>query len=573
MKISTRITLFLNIFLIACFTVLFIVKAKNAQTTSFEAEIDKARKIITMAEGTREYFSTMIHNGVLEVDRYKDDTEKLIQIVPVVSAMRIAEAKAGLTGMAFKVPKNQPRNPKNEPDEIDRKALAHLGNIDTRTGDTPEHIIYDEDRNVIRYYKAVRLTKECEWCHGDPSTSMALWGNDNGLDPTGVKMENWRAGEIHGAFEFMIPIQPINAAIRKVLFKDLIGLVFILIVLSVGTVVINRKIIFRPLKMVNDGLGDIASGNGDLTKYMVYNKKDELGDIATNFNKFLDYIRNMVMDVQDQAESMISSVGGLKHNVESISQGIEQQRVDSSALTAAVGEIDANIDSIADNSKDTYSKATITHKMAGKGDNAVRDMISKMEELTNTINESAHMVEALKHSTDKIGDIIEVINDIADQTNLLALNASIEAARAGDHGRGFAVVADEVRKLAERTQTATKEISGMILALQKESKQVAQDIVNTVTQAEEGGKIASVAGEALKEIIHNSEQSTNMAQHIQTATEEQSEAIGMITESTIKINNVADKNFESLLEISKEACDLHSRATSLTEKVRSFKTR
>jgi methyl-accepting chemotaxis protein len=573
MKISTRITLFLNIFLIACFTVLFIVKAKNAQTTSFEAEIDKARKIITMAEGTREYFSTMIHNGVLEVDRYKDDTEKLIQIVPVVSAMRIAEAKAGLTGMAFKVPKNQPRNPKNEPDEIDRKALAHLGNIDTRTGDTPEHIIYDEDRNVIRYYKAVRLTKECEWCHGDPSTSMALWGNDNGLDPTGVKMENWRAGEIHGAFEFMIPIQPINAAIRKVLFKDLIGLVFILIVLSVGTVVINRKIIFRPLKMVNDGLGDIASGNGDLTKYMVYNKKDELGDIATNFNKFLDYIRNMVMDVQDQAESMISSVGGLKNNVESISQGIEQQRVDSSALTAAVGEIDANIDSIADNSKDTYSKATITHKMAGKGDNAVRDMISKMEELTNTINESAHMVEALKHSTDKIGDIIEVINDIADQTNLLALNASIEAARAGDHGRGFAVVADEVRKLAERTQTATKEISGMILALQKESKQVAQDIVNTVTQAEEGGKIASVAGEALKEIIHNSEQSTNMAQHIQTATEEQSEAIGMITESTIKINNVADKNFESLLEISKEACDLHSRATSLTEKVRSFKTR
>lgn len=573
MKISTRKTIFINLFLIACFTVLFIVKAKNSQNIVFEAEIDKARKIITMAEGIREYFSTMIHAGVLDIDSFRHDTDQLIQIVPVVSAMRVAELKAGLTGMTFKVPKNFPRNPKNLPDEVDRAALAHLDSIDTRTGETPEHIVYDYDLNVIRYYKSVRLTKECEWCHGDPATSMALWGNEQGLDPTGVRMENWRAGELHGAFEFMIPIDPINASIRNSLISDLVGMILILFLLSTGIIIMNKRILFDPLRVLNAGLRDVASGNGDLTKYMQYSRDDELGDIVSSFNRFLDYIRSIVIEVQQQAEYMISSTNSLKSRVEGISEGIEQQKRDSGGLLTAVNEINASIDSIAENSRDTFSKSAVTHKMAGKGNSAVIEMIAKMQELTQTINDSSMMVSELKLSTDKIGDIIEVINDIADQTNLLALNASIEAARAGEHGRGFAVVADEVRKLAERTQTATKEISGMIRALQKESKQVAEDIGNSVSKVEEGSRVAAVAGESLKEIILNSEESTGMVQQIQSATEEQSGAISMISESTDKINTIADRNHESLCEINNETSELHSRAEVLAEKVQSLKTK
>ncbi|QAR34428.1 DUF3365 domain-containing protein [Geovibrio thiophilus] len=254
MKISTKMTVFINIFLIACFSGLFIFNAKNARETAFEAEIDKARKIITMAEGIREYSNSLIHSGTVNIDALKSDTEKLVQIIPVVSAIRVSEAKAELTGMQFKVPKNSPRNPKNNPDEIDIEALEHLQKIDTKTGDTPEHVVYDHSGGIVRYYKAVRLTKECEWCHGDPATSMALWGNDQGLDPTGVRMENWRAGEIHGAFEFMIPMAPINATVGAVIIKDFTAMVLILLILSVSTVYMSRRVLFIKLKVLETRL-------------------------------------------------------------------------------------------------------------------------------------------------------------------------------------------------------------------------------------------------------------------------------------------------------------------------------
>ncbi|WP_265820645.1 methyl-accepting chemotaxis protein [Geovibrio ferrireducens] len=573
MKISTKMTVFINIFLIACFSVLFIFNAKNAREKAFEAEIDKARKIITMAEGIREYSNSLIHSETLNIDELKKDTAKLVQVIPVVSAIRVSEAKADLTGMQFKVPKLSPRNPKNTPDDVDLTALEHLKKIDTKKGDTPEHVIYDHSGGIVRYYKAVRLTKECEWCHGDPATSMALWGNDQGLDPTGVKMENWRAGEIHGAFEFMIPMAPINAAVRAVIIKDFTAMVLILLILSVSTVYMSRKVLFTKLKVLETRLKNIATGKGDLTRYMEHKGNDELGAIAANFNMFINYIKSIVIDIQEQAEYITRATEKLDLNIDEIGKGVTSQKEDTEQLSAAVSEMNASVESIAENSRLTYQKAVQTQNAAAKGDKAVTEMIAKMEELTRSINESSMMVEDLKISTDKIGDIIEVINDIADQTNLLALNASIEAARAGEQGRGFAVVAEEVRKLAERTQTATKEISEMIISLQRESQKAASNIVNSVTKVEQGSKVAHIAGEALKEIISDSHESTDMVRQIQSSTSEQTSAISLIAENAEKINTVADNNDERLHDISGETDILNARAKDLASKVQSFKTK
>jgi methyl-accepting chemotaxis protein len=573
MKLSTKMAIFINLFLVVSFSIVFIINAKHAQRLAFEAEIDKARKVITMAEGVREYASSLFENETYDLKTLKNDVHRFIEVVPVVTAMRVAESKAQLTGMSFKVPKISPRNPKNKPDEIDLSSLKILESLDSGKGETPEHIVYDYGLGVIRYYKAVRLTKECELCHGDPAMSRELWNNDQGLDPTGIKMENWRAGQIHGAFEFMIPIDPINAAVRKNLMSDITALLVILIILAVSALYVSNKLIFSKLAVVGTRLGNIASGNGDLTKQMEYSKKDEIGEIATNFNNFLNYIKSIVTDVQEQAEYMTGSSSMLNENVEKITLGVCVQKEDTANLNSAVDEIEASIVNIAANSRQTLLKAEQTSSTANKGDKAVTDMIAKMYELTESINESSRMVEELKGSTDKIGDIIEVINDIADQTNLLALNASIEAARAGEHGRGFAVVADEVRKLAERTQNATKEISSMIIALQHESQNAASNILSSVGKVEQGSKVASIAGEALKEIIKDSGESREMVNEIQSSVSEQENSISVVSENASKINHVADETFEILQEIGDAANTLNQRALDLASKVQSFKTK
>ncbi|MGE4497334.1 MAG: methyl-accepting chemotaxis protein, partial [Deferribacterales bacterium] len=366
MKISTKMTVFINIFLIACFSVLFMFNAKNAREKAFEAEIDKARKIITMAEGIREYSNSLIHSGTFDMEELKQDSGKLVQIIPVVSAIRVSEAKAELTGMQFKVPKISPRNPKNMPDEVDLKALEYLIKTDTKSGDTPEHVVHDSENGIIRYYKAVRLTKECEWCHGDPATSMELWGNDQGLDPTGVKMEDWRAGEIHGAFEFMIPIGPINAAVSEVLAKDFSAMVVILLILSVSTVFMSRRVLFSKLKVVETRLKNIATGKGDLTKYMEHKGNDELGAISANFNLFINYIKSIVVDIQEQAEYIQKATEKLDANIDEIGKGITDQKADTEQLSAAVSEMYANVESIAENSRLTYQKAVQTQTASGK---------------------------------------------------------------------------------------------------------------------------------------------------------------------------------------------------------------
>jgi methyl-accepting chemotaxis protein len=165
-----------------------------------------------------------------------------------------------------------------------------------------------------------------------------------------------------------------------------------------------------------------------------------------------------------------------------------------------------------------------------------------MRSIAESVSSTAKKVDELGQSSDQIGRIIGVIDDIADQTNLLALNAAIEAARAGEQGRGFAVVADEVRKLAERTTKATKEIAEMMRTVQEETKVAVAAMEQGTKQVEEGVTTTSRAGDSLKQIIHMSEQVGEMITHIATAATEQSSA-------TEEINN----NMDQIAKLVKES--------------------
>jgi methyl-accepting chemotaxis protein len=194
-----------------------------------------------------------------------------------------------------------------------------------------------------------------------------------------------------------------------------------------------------------------------------------------------------------------------------------------------------------------------------------------MEKIAAVVNESATAIKELGRSSEKIGEIIGVIDDIADQTNLLALNAAIEAARAGEQGRGFAVVADEVRKLAERTTTATKEIASMIKGIQSETGNAVGSMEKGTKEVEDGKLLADKAGDALREILDGNQKLTDMIQQIATAATEQSSAAEEISKNVEQVSVTAKESATGNQQAAKAAEDLSGQAEELNRIVSQFK--
>ena len=184
---------------------------------------------------------------------------------------------------------------------------------------------------------------------------------------------------------------------------------------------------------------------------------------------------------------------------------------------------------------------------------------------------SSEKIQRLGKSSSEIGEIIQVIDDIADQTNLLALNAAIEAARAGDQGRGFAVVADEVRRLAERTTKATKEIAEMIQRIQAETGEAVESIQEGSSEVEKGRALADKAGEALREIISGSDQVADLVSQVAAASEQQSTAAEQISKNIEAISQVSGESATGTQQIANAANDLSRLTTNLQDLISRFK--
>jgi len=234
-------------------------------------------------------------------------------------------------------------------------------------------------------------------------------------------------------------------------------------------------------------------------------------------------------------------------------------------------EMSSTVVQISENSSKAAEAARKASETAREGGKVVEQTLAKMREIANSVGDTARKVEALGKSSDQIGQIIGVIDDIADQTNLLALNAAIEAARAGEQGRGFAVVADEVRKLAERTSKATKEIATMIQSIQQETKSAVVAMETGTKQVEAGVETTTQAGSSLHEIIQTAEQVGDMVTHIATAATEQSSATEEVNASIEQIAKIAAETAEGSQQAAKACHDLSSLALDLQNVVSQFK--
>ena len=282
-------------------------------------------------------------------------------------------------------------------------------------------------------------------------------------------------------------------------------------------------------------------------------------------------ISEIVNNITDAVTSIVNVSGQISSSTEQMSAGAQEQSQQTTEISSAVEQL---TQTIFDNTKGA-SSASESAKLAGTkakhGGEIVNQTIEEIAIIAEVVNKSAATIETLGKNSDQIGEIVQVINDIADQTNLLALNAAIEAARAGEQGRGFAVVADEVRKLAERTTKATKEIAGMIKNIQHVTMEAVKGINEGTEEVRKGRDFAHKSGELLKEIIIETNKVSDVTHQVAAASEEMSAGSEQISKSVQGINSVTQEAAAGIEQIAKAAEDLSKLTVNLEELVNQYK--
>lgn len=311
--------------------------------------------------------------------------------------------------------------------------------------------------------------------------------------------------------------------------------------------------------------------DGDLTVSLPEDSNDEIGRLYAGFNRSVSNMRAMIEQVIESASAVASASAQISSSTEQMAAGAQEQTSQAGEVASAVEEMTKTILENSRNASSTAETAKEARVSAEMGGKVVGETIDGMKRIAEVVNKSAATVRELGQSSNQIGEIVRVINDIADQTNLLALNAAIEAARAGEQGRGFAVVADEVRKLAERTTKATKEIAGMIAKIQADTSDAVKSMEEGTQEVNTGITLADKAGESLKEIVSISQKVTDMVTQIAAASEEQSSASEQISKNVEAISTVTQQTASGTQQIARAAEDLNRLTENLQQLVAKFK--
>jgi methyl-accepting chemotaxis protein len=324
-----------------------------------------------------------------------------------------------------------------------------------------------------------------------------------------------------------------------------------------------------PVKDGSNALAKMAAG--DFSVRVEGNYKGDHQIIKNSINQLGESLENVIGNVRDAIEATASASSQISSSTEEMAAGAQEQSSQTSEVASAVEEMTSTILQTTQHAASAAEYSKSAGIIAKNGATVVRETVTGMNRIADVVGEAASIVQELGNSSNQIGEIVQVIEDIADQTNLLALNAAIEAARAGEQGRGFAVVADEVRKLAERTTKATKEIATMIRQIQKDTGNAVTSISSGTKEVEDGRELANKAIKSLDEIIESTDKTISAISQVAKASEEQSSAAEQISKSIDGISNVVQQSAIGLQQIARASEDLNNLTTNLQNQVANFK--
>ena len=326
----------------------------------------------------------------------------------------------------------------------------------------------------------------------------------------------------------------------------------------------------RPLAVIREAMLEIDRSR-DLSLRVIYQGKDEIGDVARSINQMLEGFQKVVGSVNETVLNMKQQTQQLSQTAERTAKDAERQRDETDMVAASVAQMVGTIEDISRNMEVAADKSHNAQQSVSDGQARVTSAVSLVNSLSGQLQSSVLSAQELAKESESIGTVLNVIQDIAEQTNLLALNAAIEAARAGEQGRGFAVVADEVRALASRTHDATVEISDIISSLQQRTQSIVTIMQSCGEEGQRSRDEASVIGDVLERITYEVNEISEMAQSVATAIGQQSVAANEINRNVVIINEISMDTSEAVRLNSRSSHDISELAHQLEGVVSRFK--
>jgi twitching motility protein PilJ len=318
-------------------------------------------------------------------------------------------------------------------------------------------------------------------------------------------------------------------------------------------------------------LDEISSlGEGDLTvKASV--TEDMTGAIADAINYAVDELRNLVTTITDTSVQVAASSQETQATALQLAEASNHQAEQITAASERIHDMAASIEQVSRNSTESAEVAQRSVVIAAEGAGVVRETIQGMDQIRDQIQETSKRIKRLGESSQEIGSIVELINDISEQTNILALNAAVQAAAAGETGRGFAVVADEVQRLAERTSGATRRIEGLVQAIQADTNEAVSSMEQTTAEVVSGARLAEDAGTALTEIERVSNALNDLIKNISVAAQQQAGAAADITKTMGVVQQISGQTSRGAGQTADSIGHLAQLAADLRRSVADFK--